>query len=166
MCLLLWICSHRKWGSSTPTGVPFALSSLVFQRKNICFVYQWPRSFLSQHPRHGSTEQSLGLLKIKGCSIGDSTLQLGLKRKIQVAGGSHSHIGQGPAQGSPLSGSGQHAVKFCFPEVRPPYPEQCPGWIQMEGCKDHHAAKFPLRETNQTGPLQSQHRHAKTETHS
>lgn len=36
--LLLRICSHRKWGSSTPTALGWTVI-YGFTRKNICFVY-------------------------------------------------------------------------------------------------------------------------------
>lgn len=77
---------------------------------------------------------------------------------------SHSHIGQWPAWGGQVAGFGQHTAKCYLLEVRPPCPEQCLGWIWIEGCKYHHTAKLPLRDTNQPRALQCQHHHAKTET--
>lgn len=117
-----------------------------------------PTSQPSQHRPTCGTAEDKWLLH------GSQHLTPGAAEGNSASGGSHSHIGRRPAWGGQGAGSGQHTAKFCFLEVRPPCPGQCPGWIRMEGCKDHHTAELPLCDTNQPRALQCQHHHAKTET--
>lgn len=112
---------------------------------------------LQHRPKRGTAED-------RGLLHGSQHLTPGAEQENSVAGGSHSHIGQGPAWGGPLVSSDEHTAKFCFREVRPPCPEQGPAWIRTEGCKDHHAAK--LCDANQPRALQCQRCHAKTEAQS
>lgn len=157
------MCSHRKWGSSTPTACGVGCHLWFSEEKHLLCLpmtlqLSQPTSQPLQHrPKRGTAED-------KGLLHGPQQLTPRPEEENSVGEGSHSHIGQGPARGGPLASSGQHTAKFCFLEVRPPCLEQCPGWVRTEGCKEHHAAKLPLHNTNQPRALQCQRCHAKTKT--
>jgi len=87
-----------------------------------------PAAFSADIPATAA-QTKCGTAKDKGLFHGSQHLTSGVEEENSVAGGSHSHTGQRPAQGGPLAGSGQHTAKFCFPEVHPPCPEQGPVWI-------------------------------------
>lgn len=127
---------HTENGDSAHLWLRGELS-LAFSKENICFVYQWPCSFLSQLPSKCSTDQTVGLLKVKGCTVTHSTLLMGLKRKIQELRALTASLARD-----------QHGKVYWLALVSKvlfPWgvscPEQDPGWIQMKGMQGRSCCK-------------------------